>query len=77
MARNPSSPFSHFTSMRFQIQGAERCQFSLGRVVDNNQAFYDYNYTSGPQQTTFKLCLVCELARTRRLSSYKTRLSSQ
>ena len=56
-------PFSHFTSWRFQIQGVEPCQFSLGLFVDNNQGSYDTNYIFELQQTTFKLCLVSELMR--------------
>jgi len=56
-------PFSHFTSWRLKIQGVQPCQFSLGPVVDNNQGCYDPNYISEPQQTTFKLCFVCELMR--------------
>jgi hypothetical protein len=56
-------PFSHFTSWRFQIQGVEPCQFSLGLFVDNNQGSYDTNYIFELQQTTFKLCLVSELTR--------------
>ena len=50
----PELPRVHFTSSRLKIQGVQPRQFSLGRVVDNNQGCYDPNYALEPQQATFK-----------------------
>ena len=47
----------HFMITRLLIPGVNSRQFSLGYAVDNDQATYNGENGSEPQQTALNLCL--------------------